>query len=68
MTCVPSEDSDQPGHQNIHCSLEEGFGALATHRAHSEDSNQTGQMPRIIRSVTEQTCHFFGFVILRLVL
>ena len=33
---APSEDSDQPGHP------------ITTHYVHSEDSNQTGQMPRLI--------------------
>ena len=25
-----------------------GLGSLATHKAHSEDSDQTGRMPRLI--------------------
>ena len=41
MACSPSEDSDQPD-QSLRCP------SLATHWAHSEDSDQTGQMPRLI--------------------
>ena len=56
MACLPSKDSDQPGHPpsqpghppnliSLRCPHEE---SLATHWAHSEDSGQTGQMPRLI--------------------
>ena len=38
------------------------LGSLATHWAHSEDSDQTGQMPRLIRVFPGCTCQFFGFV------
>ena len=41
--CAPSEDSDQPGH-----STWRNIGSLATHWAHSEDSDQTGRMSRLI--------------------
>ena len=30
--------------------------------ADSEDSDQTGRMPRLIRVFAERTCHFVGFV------
>ena len=50
--CASSEDSDQPG---IHPVCSESslsawrhLGSLATHWAHSEDSGQTGRMPRLI--------------------
>ena len=50
--CVPSNDSDQPGHPP---SLIRVFAVhmkkpwvITTYRAHSEDSDQTGQMPRLI--------------------
>ena len=43
-------------------------GSLATHRAPSEDSNQTGQMLRLIWVFTGGTCHFVGFVMMRLLL
>ena len=38
------------------------LGSLATHWAHSEDSDQTGQMPRLIGVFAGLTCHFVGFV------
>ena len=34
----------------------------------SEDSDQTGQMPRLIRVFVGHTCHFFGFVMRWLIL
>ena len=39
------------------------LGSLATHWANSEDSDQTGQMPRLIWVFI---CHFVGFVMRRL--
>ena len=41
------------------------LGSLATHWAHSEDSDQTGQMPRLI-SLHWVHSHFVGFVVRRL--
>ena len=38
------------------------FGSLDTHKAHSEDSDQTGRMHRLIWVFTGCTCHFVGFV------
>ena len=38
------------------------LGSLATHWAHSEDSDQTGRMPRLIWVFAGHTCQFFGFV------
>ena len=35
--------------------------SLATHWAHSEGSDQTGRMPRLIWVFTGRTCHFVGF-------
>ena len=35
--------------------------------ADSEDSDQTGQMPRLIGVFAGRTCHFFGFVMRRLI-
>ena len=43
------------------------LGSLATHWAHSEDSDQTGQIPRLIWVFAERTIHFVGFVMLRLI-
>ena len=42
------------------------FGSLATHWVHSEDSDQTGRMPRLIWVFAGRTCHFAGFVTRRL--
>ena len=36
--------------------------SLATHWSHSKDSDQTRQMPRLIRVFTGRTCYFVGFV------
>ena len=51
MACAPSEDSDQPGlcpgWSESSLSTWRKLGSLATHWAHSEDSDQTG-MPRLI--------------------
>ena len=38
------------------------FGFLATHWVHSKDSDQTGQMPRLIWVFAGRTCRFVGFV------
>ena len=43
------------------------LGSLATHWAHSEDIDQTAQMPRLIWVFAWRTCHFVGFVMLRLI-
>ena len=52
MTCAFSEDSDQPVHPpsliSLCCPHEEALGPWLSLRAHSEDSDQTGQMPRLI--------------------
>ena len=42
------------------------LGSLATHLAHSEDSDQTGRMPRLICLRWAHT-HFVGFVVSRLI-
>ena len=44
MTCAPSEDSDQPGHQPSQWVAED---PMFLH-ANSEDSYQTGRMSRLI--------------------
>ena len=41
------------------------LGSSATHWAHSEDSYQTGRMPRLIWVFARRTCHFVGFVMRR---
>ena len=43
------------------------LGPLAPYWAHSEDSDQTGRMPRLIWVFAECTCHFVGFVMRRLI-
>ena len=51
MICVPSEDSDQPGHPpsliRVFAVLSLGSYPSFLH-ADSKDSDQTGQMPRLI--------------------
>ena len=42
------------------------LGSLATHWAHSEDSDQTGRMPRLIWVFAGRTVNFVGFVMRRL--
>ena len=39
------------------------LGSLATHWAHSEDSDQTGRMHRLIWVFAWRTCHYVGFVV-----
>ena len=39
------------------------LGSFATHWVHSEDSDQTGWMPRLIWVFAGCTCHFVGFVV-----
>ena len=39
------------------------IGPLTTYWAHSEDSDQTGRMPRQIWVIAGRTCHLVGFVI-----
>ena len=40
--------------------------SLATHWAHREDSDQSGRMPRLNWVFAGRTCHFVGFVTMRL--
>ena len=51
VRCWPSKDSVQPGHrpvwsESLLCAWRK-LGSLATHWAHNENSDQTGQMPRL---------------------
>ena len=41
--------------------------SLATHWVHSEDSDQTGRMPKLIWVFAGCTCHFVGFVTTQLI-
>ena len=43
------------------------LGSLAIHWAYSEDSDQTGRIPRLIWGFAGRTCHFVGFVTRRLI-
>ena len=43
------------------------LGSLATHKPHSEDSDQTGRVPRLIWVFAGCTDHFVGFVMRRLI-
>ena len=47
MTCAPSKDSDQPGHQSSLCTQKVVKGPMFLH-ADSKDSDQAGRMPRQI--------------------
>ena len=64
---IISEDSAWASAQSDQSSLSawKKLGSLATHWAHSEDPDQTGRMPRLIRVFADQTGrtnHFVGFV------
>ena len=65
MACAPSEVSDQSGISSVwsesSLSAWRNVGSSATHWAHSEDSDQTGRMPRLI-------CVFAGRTVILLVL
>ena len=47
-------------------SVRRNIGPLTTYWAHSEDSDQTGLMPRVICVFAWRTCHFVGFVVRQL--
>ena len=72
MACASSEDSDQLGMCPVWSEsllyAWRKLGSLATHWAHSEDSYQTGQMPRLISVFAGRTCHFVVFVMRWLIL
>ena len=59
MACAPSEDSSLTAWWKL--------GPLATHWAHSEDSDQTGRVPRLIWDFAGRICRFVGFVMSRLI-
>ena len=54
--CVPSDDWHPPRLISLRCSQ----GSLVTNWAHSEDSDQTWRMPRLICVFTRGTGHFVG--------
>ena len=67
--CAPSEDSGQPGHPpnliRVFAVRMKKLGSIATVWAHSEDS---GHPPSLIWVFAGRTCHFVGFVLLRLII
>ena len=71
MTIAPSEDSDQPQICPVwsasSLSAWRNIGSSATHWAHCKDSDQTGQMPRLIWLFTVRTCNFVGYVMRHIV-
>ena len=70
--CAPSEDSDHLGiclvWSESSLSAWRNIGSLATHWAHSEDSDQTGRMPRLIWVFAWHKCHFVGGVVTTLLI
>ena len=60
MTGVPSEDADQPDQSSL-CAQWVAKDPSFLH-AGSEDSDQTGQMPRLFCVFAGRTGHFVGFV------
>ena len=63
MACALSKDSDQPEHPPMPVWSESSLSAwrklvsLATHWAHSEDSDKTARMPRLIWVLAWRICH-----------
>ena len=53
---IQSDQSSQSAWKNL--------GSLATHWAHSEDSDQTGWIPRLIYVFAGHTGHIVGFLIM----
>ena len=70
ITCAPSKNS-QPGRMSsligVVAVAWRNIGLLTTNWAHSDDSDQTGRMPRLIWVFTVCICHFVGFVMWRLI-
>ena len=70
LTCAPSGDSDQPGHQPVWSESSlfacRNIGPLTTYWVHSEDSDQTWWMHRLIWDFAGPTSHFVSFVVQRL--
>ena len=65
MTCALSEDSDQPGLCPVWSESSLGTQWVPKDpgflHADSEDSDQTGRMPRLIWVFAGRTCHYVGF-------
>ena len=63
-----SEDSDQPGVWSVLLCAQWVTKDPSFLHADSEDSDQTGQIPGLIRVFAGCTCHFVGFVMRWLIL
>ena len=61
MTFAPSEDRSAQSDQSS-LSAWRIIGSLGTHKAHSEHSDQTGWMPRLIWVFARRTGHIIGFL------
>ena len=72
MACAPSETQISLGIRPVwsesSLSVWRKLGSKATRRAHCEDSDQTGRMPRLIWVFAGRTCHFVGSVMRWLIL
>ena len=59
-------DSDQPGHPpsliSLHCPHEETLGSKLSNKRKAK-TDQTGQMPRLIRIFAGCTCHLLIYVV-----
>ena len=70
MACAPSEDTYQPGHPPSLIRLSNCAQWVAKDpsflHTDSENSDQTGRMPRLICVFAGRTCHFVGLVMLGL--
>ena len=58
----PTKWHVRPGWSESSLSAWRKLGSLATHWAHCQDSDQTGQIPRLIQVFAGRTDHFGGFV------
>ena len=69
LICAPSENSNPTGHPPSLISLCAQWVSRdpAFLQADNEDSDQTGQMPRLIWVFAGRTCQFAGFVMQRLI-
>ena len=61
MACAPSEDLDQPGHQNLRCELNEKLRTIAFFVRTAKTLVRLGGCPRLIWVFAGRTCHFVGF-------
>ena len=69
MGCIPSKDTDQPGHLpsliNLCCPHEEAMGLKLSIKCTAKTA-QAGPMPRVIWVFAGRTGHFASFVMLQL--